>query len=225
MTKPQGHDLISNWSDEPPTFEKMQSLDSSNNYSPLLEQEYRESVKGLYSIPKNTEDRIILISEEMNDEDASDIIAQLLMLEAENPDEDIQVYINCMGGSMYGFVGIYDTMQAIKPDVVTLCYGSAFEMSGFLLSGGAKGKRLALPNARIMLNQPETSFYGCITDLQLYNKELMLMRKNICSLIAAHTGQRFEKVTADTNRDQFFSAAEAIEYGLIDRILNKSELI
>ncbi|BBL86200.1 Clp protease proteolytic subunit (chromatophore) [Paulinella micropora] len=174
---------------------------------------------GRYVNSRATDSRIITVSEEIDDEGASSIISQLLLMEAENPDEDVYLYINCMGGSMYGFMGIYDTMQEIKPDVVTLCYGSAFEMSAFLLSGGAKGKRLALPNSRIMLNQPETSFYGCITDLQLYNKELILMRKNICSLIAAHTGQRFEKVTADTNRDQFFSAAEAVEYGLIDRIL------
>nr|AUG32426.1 Clp protease proteolytic subunit [Paulinella longichromatophora] len=181
-----------------------------------------EANNSKYTQSKPAENRIITISEDIDDEGASFIIGQLLMMEAESPEEDIYVYINCMGGSMYGFMGIYDTIQEIKPDVVTLCYGSAFEMSAFLLSGGAKGKRLALPNSRIMLNQPETSFYGCITDLQLYNQELMIMRKNICSLIAAHTGQRFEKVTADTNRDQFFSAAEAIEYGLIDRILYES---
>ena len=166
-------------------------------------------------------DRIIFLSEEVNDTTASLVVAQLLYLEAQDPDKDIQFYINSPGGSITDGMAIYDTMQYIKCDVSTVCIGMAASMGSFLLSGGAKGKRFALPNAEIMIHQPSAGTKGQITDMAIHLKRLEIIKKRMNEILAGNTGKPIEVVTADTERDNFMSAQEALEYGLIDRVIEK----
>ena len=164
-------------------------------------------------------DRIIMLSEEVNDTTASLIVAQLLYLEAQDPDKDIQFYINSPGGSVTAGMAIYDTMQYVKCDVSTICIGMAASMGAFLLSSGAKGKRLALPNAEIMIHQPSAGTQGQITDMAIHLRRLETIKKRMNSILAANTGKPVEAVTADTERDNFMTAQEALEYGLIDKVI------
>ena len=166
-------------------------------------------------------DRIIMLNGEVHDGMASTIVAQLLFLEAEDPDKDIYLYINSPGGVITAGMAMYDTMNYIKPDVSTICIGQAASMGAFLLSAGAKGKRFALPNARIMIHQPSGGAQGQSTDIQIQAKEIQRMKDSLNALIAEQTGQSVEKVEADTERDNFMSAKEAAEYGLIDKVLEK----
>lgn len=164
-------------------------------------------------------DRIIMLSEEVNDTTASLIVAQLLYLEAQDPDKDIQFYINSPGGSVTAGMAIYDTMQYIKADVSTICIGMAASMGAFLLSAGAKGKRLALPNAEIMIHQPSAGTQGQITDMAIHLKRLEIIKKRMNEILANNTGKPIEVVTADCERDNFMTAEEAKEYGLIDKVI------
>ena len=164
-------------------------------------------------------ERIIFLGEEVNDVSASVIVAQLLFLEADDPDKDIQLYINSPGGSVTAGMAIYDTMQYIKCDVSTVCIGMAASMGAFLLSGGAKGKRFALPNAEIMIHQPLGGAQGQATEIQISAEHILRTRKTLNSILAANTGKPLEVIQADTERDNFMSAAEAKEYGLIDEVI------
>ena len=164
-------------------------------------------------------DRIIMLSEEVNDTTASLVVAQLLYLEAQDPDKDIQFYINSPGGSVTAGMAIYDTMQYVKCDVSTICIGMAASMGAFLLSSGAKGKRLALPNAEIMIHQPSAGTQGQITDMAIHLRRLETIKKRMNSILAANTGKPVEAVTADTERDNFMTAQEALEYGLIEKVI------
>ncbi|USF25606.1 ATP-dependent Clp protease proteolytic subunit [Firmicutes bacterium ASF500] len=166
-------------------------------------------------------DRIIMLSEEVNDTTASLIVAQLLYLEAQDPDKDIQFYINSPGGSVTAGMAIYDTMQYIKCDVSTICIGMAASMGAFLLSSGAKGKRLALPNAEIMIHQPSAGTKGQITDMAIHLKRLEIIKKRMNQILSENTGKPIEVVTADCERDNFMTAQEALEYGLVDKVLDK----
>ena len=164
-------------------------------------------------------DRIVFLGEEVNATTASLVVAQLLYLEAQDPDKDIQFYINSPGGSVTDGMAIYDTMQYIKCDVSTICIGMAASMDAFLLSSGAKGKRLALPNAEIMIHQPSAGTQGQITDMAIHLKRLEIIKKRMNHILADNTGKPLEVVTADCERDNFMSAEEAKEYGLIDKVI------
>ncbi len=166
-------------------------------------------------------DRIVMLSEEVNDTTASLVVAQLLYLEAQDPDKDIQFYINSPGGSVTAGLAIYDTMQYIKPDVSTICIGMAASMGAFLLSSGAKGKRIALPNAEIMIHQPSGGSQGQATDIQIQAEQILKIKKKLNEILAANTGKDIATIEADCERDHFMSAEEAKEYGLIDRVIYK----
>lgn len=166
-------------------------------------------------------DRIVMLSEEVNDTTASLIVAQLLYLEAQDPDKDIQFYINSPGGSITSGMAIYDTMQYIKPDVSTICIGLAASMGAFLLSSGAKGKRIALPNAEIMIHQPSGGSQGQATDIEIQAKRILKMKEKLNRMLAENTGKPYEEVAADCERDNFMTAEEAKEYGLIDKVFYK----
>ena len=166
-------------------------------------------------------DRIIFLGEEVNATTSALVVAQLLYLEAQDPDKDIQFYINSPGGSVTDGMAIYDTMQYIKCDVSTICVGMAASMGAFLLSSGAKGKRLALPNAEIMIHQPSAGTQGQITDMAIHLKRLEIIKKRMNKILRENTGKPLEVVTADCERDNFMSAEEAMEYGLIDKVIYK----
>ena len=166
-------------------------------------------------------DRIIFLSEEVNDTTASLIVAQLLYLEAQDPDKDIQFYINSPGGVITSGMAIYDTMQYIKCDVSTICIGMAASMGAFLLSAGAKGKRMALPNAEIMIHQPSGGAQGQATDIEIQAARVLAMKKKLTAILAENTGKPFEQVAADCERDHFMTADEALAYGLIDKVIAK----
>ena len=166
-------------------------------------------------------DRIVMLSEEVNDTTASLIVAQLLYLEAQDPDKDIQFYINSPGGSVTSGLAIYDTMQYIKPDVSTICIGMAASMGAFILSSGAKGKRIALPNAEIMIHQPSGGSQGQCTDIQIQAEQILKIKKKLNAILAENTGKSVEEVERDCERDHFMTAEEAQAYGLIDKVIYK----
>ena len=166
-------------------------------------------------------DRIIFLSEEVNDTTASLVVAQLLYLEAQDPDKDIQFYINSPGGSVTAGMAIYDTMQYIKCDVATICVGMAASMGAFLLAAGTKGKRMALPNAEIMIHQPSAGTQGQITDMAIHMKRLQTIKERMNRILADNTGRTVEEATAACERDNFMSAQEAVEFGLIDKVLER----
>lgn len=168
-------------------------------------------------------DRIIFLGEEVNETSASIVVAQLLFLEAEDPGKDIQLYINSPGGVVTAGMAIYDTMQYIKCDVSTICIGMAASMGAFLLAGGTKGKRMALPNAEIMIHQPSGGAKGQATEIQIAAENILKMKKNLNEILAANTGQTYETVAKDTERDHYMDAKEALEYGLIDSIVTNRE--
>lgn len=164
-------------------------------------------------------DRIVFLSEEVNDANASLVVAQLLYLEAQDPEKDIQFYINSPGGSVTAGMAIYDTMQYVKCDVSTICIGMAASMAAFLLSSGAKGKRIALPNAEIMIHQPSGGAQGQVTDIQIHAQRIMDMKKRLNAILAGNTGKSVEQITADCERDHFLTAEEAKDYGIIDKVI------
>lgn len=168
-------------------------------------------------------DRIIFLGEEVNDVTASLVVAQLLFLAAEDPDKDINLYINSPGGSVTAGMAIYDTMQYIRPDVSTICIGMAASMGAFLLAGGAKGKRYALPNAEVMIHQPSGGARGQATDIQIHAENILRIKKKLNEILAENTGKSFEEVSRDTERDNFMTAEEAKAYGLIDEVITKPQ--
>ena len=165
-------------------------------------------------------DRIVFIGTSIDDMVANLVVAQLLFLESNDPDKDVHIYINSPGGSVDAGLGIYDTMQYIKPDVSTICVGMAMSMGAILLAGGTKGKRFALPNARVMMHQPAQQMAGKASDVKIYTDELLRMHERANKILAKHTGQPLERISRDTERDFFMSATEAREYGVIDQILS-----
>jgi ATP-dependent Clp protease protease subunit len=184
----------------------------------VIEQSGRgERAYDIYS--RLLKERVIFLVGPVNDVTANLVVAQLLFLEAENPDKDIYFYINSPGGSVTAGMSIYDTMQFIKPDVSTLCMGQACSMGAFLLTAGAKGKRFALPNSRVMIHQPMGGFQGQASDIAIHAKEILSLRAKLNEIMAHHTGQPIERIERDTDRDNFLSAQEATEYGLIDKVL------
>ena len=170
-------------------------------------------------------ERIIFLGTAVNDEIANLIIAQLLFLEADDPDKDITFYINSPGGVVTAGLAIYDTMQYVKCDIATLCLGQAASMGAVLLAAGAEGKRYALPNARIMIHQPMGGFQGQATDIDIHAKEILRIRKDLNRILAGHTGQKIRKIQVDTERDFFLNAVEARKYGIIDKVLDKREAV
>jgi ATP-dependent Clp protease, protease subunit len=169
-------------------------------------------------------DRVVFLGGEVTEELANLIVAQLVHLESDDPDKDISLYINSPGGSIYAGLAIYDTMQFIKPDVATICYGIAMSMGSFLLAGGAAGKRMTLPNSRILIHQPSGGFQGQSTDIEIHAREVLALRARIDQIYANHTGQSIERVHADMERDRFFTGEEAVTYGLVDRVIEQREL-
>lgn len=169
-------------------------------------------------------ERIVFLGTDVNDTIADSIVAQLLFLDAEDPEKDVQLYINSPGGSITAGMAIYDTMQQIRPNVVTICFGLAASMGAFLLSGGEKGKRMALPSSRIMIHQPLGGAQGQAVDIEIQAREILFLKRRLNELLAEHTGQSLDKIAEDTERDFFMSAAEAQEYGLIDQVINRQTL-
>jgi ATP-dependent Clp protease, protease subunit len=165
-------------------------------------------------------ERVIFLGQPVDDDIANLVVAQLLHLESDDPEKDISLYINSPGGSVYAGLAIYDTMQFIKPDVSTICYGTAMSMGSLLLMGGAPGKRLALPDAKILIHQPSGGFQGQSADIEIHANEILALRRRIDELYARHTGQTLERVHDDMERDRYFTAQEAADYGLIDRVIS-----
>jgi len=190
--------------------------------SPLVPMVIEQTSRGerafdIYSRLLN--ERIIFLGTPVDDQIANLIVAQLLHLESEDPDKDISVYVNSPGGSVYAGLAIYDTMQFIKPDVQTICIGIAMSMGALLLAGGAKGKRMALPNAKILIHQVTSGFQGQATDIEIQANEIIAIKRRLEEIITHHTGQELEKVAKDMERDYFMTSAEAQEYGIIDRVI------
>jgi ATP-dependent Clp protease protease subunit len=200
----------------------MSALDTKNlGMVPIvIEQSGRgERAYDIYS--RLLRERVIFLVGPVSDQSANLVVAQLLFLESENPDKDISFYINSPGGSVSAGMSIYDTMQFIKPDVSTLCMGLAASMGAFLLAAGAKGKRFALPNSRIMIHQPSGGAQGQATDIEIQAREILKLRESLNVILSERTGQPLEKIRADSERDFFMSSNEAMDYGLIDQVLNK----
>jgi ATP-dependent Clp protease, protease subunit len=192
--------------------------------SPLVPMVVEQTSRGerafdIYSRLLN--ERIIFLGTPVDDQIANLIVAQLIHLESEDPDKDISIYINSPGGSVYAGMAIYDTMQFIKPEVQTICCGIAMSMGALLLAGGAPGKRMSLPNSKVLIHQVSAGFQGQATDIEIHAREIIDMRKRLDEIIAHHTGQSIEKVSRDTERDYFMSAEEAKEYGIIDSVIAK----
>jgi ATP-dependent Clp protease protease subunit len=189
---------------------------------PLVPMVVEQSARGersfdIYSRLLN--ERIVFLGTPVDDQIANLIVAQMLHLESVDPDKDISLYINSPGGSIYAGLAIYDTMQFIKPDVQTICFGMAMSMGSLLLTGGAHGKRLSLPNARMLIHQPSAGFEGQSSDIEIHAREILNTRRRIDELYAHHTGQPLDRVHDDMERDRFFKSEEAVEYGLIDRVI------
>ena len=189
------------------------------NYIPMVIEQSGRGERSYDIYSRLLKERVIFLVGPVNDMSANVIVAQLLFLEAENPDKDISLYINSPGGSVTAGMSIYDTMQFVKPDISTLCVGQAASMGAFLLAAGAKGKRLSLPNSRIMIHQPSGGFQGQSTDIQIQAKEIMYLRDKLNMILAHHTGRTAEEIDRDTERDNFLSAEQSVAYGLVDKVI------
>ncbi|MGF1539903.1 MAG: ATP-dependent Clp endopeptidase proteolytic subunit ClpP [Pleurocapsa sp.] len=203
--------------------QRLSKVESLHNVVPMVVEQSGIGERAFDIYSRLLRERIVFLGTPIDDKVADSIVAQLLYLEAEDPEKDIQMYINSPGGSVYAGMAIYDTMQQIQPDVVTICYGIAASMGAFLLSGGAKGKRMALPSSRMMIHQPLGGAQGQAVDIEIQAKEILYIKKRLNELIAGHTGQDFDKIAADTERDFYMSSEEAQKYGLIDRVITKPE--
>lgn len=192
-------------------------------YVPMVVEQSGQGERAYDIYSRLLKDRIIFLGGEVEDNMANTIVAQMLFLEAEDPDKDIYLYINSPGGVVTAGMAIYDTMQYIKPDVATICIGQAASMGSLLLTAGAKGKRFALPNARIMIHQPLGGARGQSTDVQIQAKELLRTRHMLNKILSERTGKSMEQVENDTERDNFMSASEAVEYGLIDKVITRAK--
>lgn len=190
------------------------------SYVPVVIEQTGKGERSYDIYSRLLKDRIIMLSGEVNDAVASSVVAQLLFLEADDPEKDIFIYINSPGGVVTAGMSMFDTMNYIKPDICTICIGQAASMGAFLLSAGTKGKRFALPNARIMIHQPSGGVQGQSTDIQIQAKEIQRLKDNLNELLSKHTGQDFKKVETDTERDNFMSAKEACDYGIIDKVIS-----
>jgi ATP-dependent Clp protease, protease subunit len=188
-------------------------------YIPMVIEQSGRGERSFDIYSRLLKERVIFLVGPVNDASANLIVAQLLFLEAENPDKDISFYINSPGGSVTAGMSIYDTMQFIKPDVSTLCIGQAASMGAFLLASGAKGKRFSLPNSRVMIHQPSGGFQGQSSDIQIQAKEIMYLREKLNSILAGHTGKSAKEIDIDTERDNFMSAEQSVKYGLIDKVI------
>jgi len=194
---------------------------------PLIPMVVEQSARGersfdIYSRMLN--ERVIFLGSEVDDQVANLIVAQIIHLESEDPDKDISLYINSPGGQVYAGLAIYDAMQFVKPDVATICYGVAMSMGALLLAGGAKGKRMALPNSRILIHQPLGGFQGQASDIEIHARETLDIRDRIDAIYAKHTGKSKKQLREDQERDRFFKADEAVSYGLADRVITRREL-
>ena len=192
-----------------------------SNYIPYVVEQTGRGERSYDIFSRLLKDRIIMLSGEVNDVTANLVVAQLLFLESEDPDKDIHLYINSPGGSITSGMAIYDTMQYIKPDVSTICIGMAASMGAFLLSSGAKGKRFALPNAEIMIHQPLGGFQGQATDIDIHAKRILKIKDKLNQILSENTNQPLEKIKVDVERDYFMEASEAVEYGLIDKVIER----
>lgn len=190
-------------------------------YVPIVVEQSGRGERSYDIYSRLLKDRIIFLSGEVNDTMANSIIAQLLFLEAEDPDKDIHLYINSPGGVVTAGMAIYDTMQYIKPDVSTICVGSAASMAAILLTAGTKGKRYALPHARIMIHQPLGGVQGQATDIEIHAREILRMKEELNGLLVLHTGQQMDVIKHDTERDNFMDATTAVSYGLVDNVLTR----
>ncbi len=192
---------------------------SGLGYIPMVVEQSGRGERAYDIYSRLLKERVIFLVGPVNDMSANLVVAQLLFLESENPDKDIHLYINSPGGSITAGMGIYDTMRFIKPDVSTLCVGQAASMGAFLLAAGAKGKRLVLPNSRVMIHQPLGGFQGQATDIEIHAKEILYLKARLNGLLAEHTGQTLETIERDTERDNFMSAEKAVAYGLADKVM------
>ena len=199
------------------------SQDLLNALVPMVVEQTAKGERSYDIYSRLLKERVIFLTGQVEDHMANLICAQLLFLESENPDKDIYLYINSPGGSVTAGMSIYDTMNFIKPDVATVCMGQAASMGAFLLSGGAKGKRHCLPNSRVMIHQPLGGFQGQASDFEIHAREILAIKEKLNRLMAEHSGQPYEKVCGDTDRDNFLTAEETLEYGLIDSILTNRE--
>lgn len=195
------------------------------SYVPIVIEQTARGEKSYDIYSRLLKDRIVFLDGEINDQVANIVVAQLLFLEAENPDKDIHLYINSPGGVVTAGLAIYDTMQYIKPDVSTICIGSCASMAAVLLTAGAKGKRYALPHANVMIHQPLGGVRGQATDIEIHAKEILRLREELNDILASHSGQSIGTIQEDTERDNFMTAKAALEYGLVDKILSRNELI
>ena len=194
----------------------------SNTLVPMVVEQTSRGERSYDIYSRLLKERIVFLNGEVNDQSANIVIAQLLFLESENPDKDISFYINSPGGMVTAGMGIYDTMQFIKPDVSTICIGLAASMGAVLLAAGAKGKRFALPNSQIMIHQPLGGYQGQASDIEIHARNTLKIKEKLNRVLAEHTNQPYEKMVQDTDRDNFMSSDEAAEYGLIDRVIDKS---
>jgi ATP-dependent Clp protease, protease subunit len=200
--------------------EMMNNMDTQGlGYIPMVVEQSGRGERSYDIYSRLLKERVIFLVGPVNDMTANLVVAQLLFLEAENPDKDISLYINSPGGSVTAGMSIYDTMQFIKPDVSTLCIGQAASMGAFLLAAGAKDKRFSLPNSRIMIHQPSGGFQGQSTDIEIHAKEILYLRAKLNEILAHHTGRTADEIDRDTERDNFMSAAQSVVYGLIDKVI------
>ena len=197
--------------------------DIKNQLVPMVVEQTPRGERAFDIYSRLLKERVIFITGAVEDHMANLIVAQLLFLEADNPDKDINLYINSPGGSVTAGMSIYDTMSYIKPDISTLCIGQASSMGAILLTGGTKGKRFALPNSRIMIHQPLGGFQGQATDIEIHAQEILKIRTKLNEILSQHSGKDIDKVSQDTERDNFMSGDEAVKYGLIDKVIDKRD--
>ena len=216
------HPVHSRWSGRSPWNAISSAPVASPGVLPTVVEQSGRGERAFDIYSRLLRERIIFLGTGIDDQVADSLVAQLLFLEAEDPDKDIQIYINSPGGSVTAGLAIYDTMCQVAPDVVTICFGLAASMGAFLLSGGTRGKRLALPNARIMIHQPLGGAQGQAVDIEIQAREILFLKDTLNGLLAEHTGQPLERIAEDTDRDYFLSPEEAVQYGLIDRVVDDS---
>jgi ATP-dependent Clp protease protease subunit len=202
-------------------YQSGSSFDPSAALVPMVVEQTARGERSYDIYSRLLKERVIFLVGQVEDHMANLIVAQMLFLEAENPDKDIHLYINSPGGSVTAGMSIYDTMQFIKPNVSTICMGQAASMGAFLLTAGEKGKRFALPNARVMIHQPLGGYQGQATDIEIHTKEILAIREKLNTLMAKHTGQELDVIKQDTDRDNFMTAGQAAAYGLIDEVIEK----
>jgi ATP-dependent Clp protease protease subunit len=202
----------------------MQSGRANSSLVPMVLEQTPRGERSFDIYSRLLGERIVFIGQPIDDDLANLVVAQLLHLESDDPDKDVSVYVNSPGGSLHAGLAIYDAMQYVRPDVATICYGMAMSAGSLILTGGAEGKRLSLPNARILIHQPSSGFQGQSSDIEIHAREILELRRRLEEIYAHHTGQDTEQIHDDMDRDRFFGAEEAVSYGLVDRIITEREL-